>query len=277
MMETPKFQKTREFMFVTTVRDVSGSPRYHIHESYEMLYLISGKLNFFIEDRVYAVSPGNMILIPKGAIHKSYNSAAKYRRVVWNFTDTVIDKTMQPMLAELFAHQVYAPTDTLFMQNMLKFFMLESQRSRGGDLLADTASKHYLNILLLHLIRNRETYRVTDTNITNPTIERLIREVNRQYHLPITLKDVAHRLQLTPNYLSKLFHENTGMRFKEYLTDVRMKHARSLLEYTEKSISEIADACGFNDSNYFSTAFKSAAGVSPKQYRKNLFAKIEKR
>jgi len=58
------------------------------------------------------------------------------------------------------------------------------------------------------------------------------------------------------------------MGFKEYLTGVRIKNARYMLENTDKPISCIAESCGFNDSNYFSVAFKNIMGISPKQYRK---------
>ncbi len=110
--------------------------------------------------------------------------------------------------------------------------------------------------MLLYLIRNKENIIVKGTNITNPAIDRLIRYVNQNYASPITLKEVSQTLHLTPNYISKLFVNNTGMGFKEYLTGVRIKNARDMLENTNKQISAVANDCGFTDSNYFSSAFK---------------------
>ena len=171
------------------------------------------------------------------------------------------------MAEELFKHQVYSP-DLTFMRDIIKNFKTEWYYERKHEKLSPYFSKYYLNLLLLYLIRNKENIIVKGTNITNPSIDRLIRYVNQNYALPITLKEVSQALHLTPNYISKLFVDNTGMGFKEYLTGVRIKNARDMLENTDKSIATVANDCGFTDSNYFSsgisgvTATKSPAFLS---------------
>lgn len=266
-MEVLDYTMHKDFVFESSVINISGAPDYHIHEGYEMLYLISGNLNFFIDDKIFAVSPGNIMLIPKGAIHKSHNSASRYERVVWNFTENVIDKDIFDLTEDLFSHQVYSP-DAAFMQNIIKGFRNEWRNEHSHEPLSLHFSKQYLNILLLYLIRHKDEFTVKGTNITNPTIDRLIKYVNQNYAQQITLKELSHSLGLTPNYISKLFVENTGMSFKEYLTGVRIKNARELLENTDKPMSKVANLCGFNDSNYFSTAFKNVIGTSPMAYRR---------
>lgn len=265
-MEVVDYTMHKDFVFESKVIDVSGAPDYHIHEGYEMLYLISGNLNFFIGDKIFAVSPGNIMLIPKGAIHKSHNSASKYERVVWNFTDAAINADILPYINDLFVHQVYSP-DPKFMENIIHEFKHEWHNYYRKEEFALSFSKCYLNLLLLHLIRNKDKFTFRGTNITNPTIDRLIKYVNRNYSDAVTLKNLSQSLKLTPNYISKLFSENTGMGFKEYLTGVRIKNARDLLEGTNLPINTIAAKCGFDDSNYFSQAFKKVIGFSPKQYR----------
>ena len=172
------------------------------------------------------------------------------------------------MAEELFKHQVYSP-DLTFMRDIIKNFKTEWYYERKHEKLSPYFSKYYLNLLLLYLIRNKENIIVKGTNITNPSIDRLIRYVNQNYALPITLKEVSQALHLTPNYISKLFVDNTGMGFKEYLTGVRIKNARDMLENTDKSIATVANDCGFTDSNYFSSAFKNVIGIPPKKYRQS--------
>ena len=265
-MEVLDYKMHKNFVFEYSAPDVSGAPDYHIHEGYEMLYLISGNLELFIKDQVYSVAPGNITLIPKESIHKTRNTASEYERVIWNFTDNAIDSEMLADIEQLFSHHVYAPTDTKFMNTLIKNFKSEKN---SNDKYAQNISLHYLNILLAHLIRNMKNYAVTDNKITNPTIERLIKYTGENYCTPITLKDISKKFKLTPNYLSKLFYENTGLHFKEYLTSVRIRHAKDMLDNTDKSIKAIAYDCGFNDSNYFSTAFKEVVGISPASYRRN--------
>ena len=85
----------------------------------------------------------------------------------------------------------------------------------------------------------------------------------------ITLDDMAKKFSMSRSYLSKKFKASTGFGFKEYLINVRIKNACTLLLQTNKSITDIAFECGFNDSNYFGDAFRHIKGISPNKYRKN--------
>ena len=89
------------------------------------------------------------------------------------------------------------------------------------------------------------------------------------YNEKLVLEDMAERFNLSRSYLSKKFKSVTGFGFKEYIINVRIKHACELLPNTNKSITTIAFECGFNDSNYFGDAFRRTKGVSPNKYRRN--------
>ena len=88
------------------------------------------------------------------------------------------------------------------------------------------------------------------------------------YHVCAT-ENVADKFNLSRSYLSKKFKTATGFGFKEYIINVRIQNACRLLLESNKSITDIAFECGFNDSNYFGDAFRKAKGVSPHKYRKN--------
>lgn len=90
------------------------------------------------------------------------------------------------------------------------------------------------------------------------------------YSKHITLEDVALEINVSPQYLSKLFKEETGENFIDYLTAKRIKIAKDLLEKNELSVKEICFSIGYNDPNYFSRMFKINVGVTPTEYRDNL-------
>lgn len=84
----------------------------------------------------------------------------------------------------------------------------------------------------------------------------------------ITAAFVAKMVNMSVSHFSHVFKESTGMSFGEYVIQKRMNRAAKLLEETDLKISEIADAVGIDNPNYFSTKFKKAFSVSPSDYKK---------
>ena len=84
----------------------------------------------------------------------------------------------------------------------------------------------------------------------------------------ISSKDVCEHFSCSRSYMSREFNRYTGKTMREYLTELRIKDALTLLENSSLSVSEISYSVGFNDSNYFSSVFKSNIGISPQEYRK---------
>ena len=68
--------------------------------------------------------------------------------------------------------------------------------------------------------------------------------------------------------MSCKFKEHTGKTIKEYVTDVRISHAKDYLVGTTWSIEQIAENCGYQNPMFFSRVFKQVTGVSPTQWRK---------
>lgn len=81
------------------------------------------------------------------------------------------------------------------------------------------------------------------------------------------LGTVAKAISVNPSYLSRLFHKETHENFNSFLTSLRMTHAKYLLRSTQKSIADIADACGYNTPKYFITTFRQLEGITPAAYR----------
>ena len=73
---------------------------------------------------------------------------------------------------------------------------------------------------------------------------------------------------MSESHLSRKFKAHTGIGINEYITYVRITNAEKLLRETELSVTEVADQCGYSDSNYFSTVFKRIKGITPQKCRK---------
>lgn len=101
----------------------------------------------------------------------------------------------------------------------------------------------------------------------NTLTDRVIRYVNRNYTKNITLEEICKKFSCSRSRISHSFKKTTGKSFRQYLTDIRLQTAKSLLSHSNLSITEIAFSVGFNDSNYFSNVFKSIVGMAPRVYR----------
>lgn len=83
----------------------------------------------------------------------------------------------------------------------------------------------------------------------------------------VSLDDVSREVDISPYYFSKLFKEETGENFIEYITRIRMERAKELLADTNLSMKEICARIGYSDPNYFSRTFKKHVGVTPTEYK----------
>jgi two-component system response regulator YesN len=98
-------------------------------------------------------------------------------------------------------------------------------------------------------------------------VEKAKTYVESNFRSPLSYKDVARAVFISPSYFLALFKRETGVTFVDYLTGVRIDHAKRLLLSSDLSITTIAYEVGFNSSNYFSFLFRRIVGTSAKQYR----------
>ena len=90
--------------------------------------------------------------------------------------------------------------------------------------------------------------------------------VQDNYAQPLTRESVAQFFNITPNHLSKLFAQHGTMHFIEYVRWVRLAQARMILQKYHLSIHEVAQRCGFPDSDYFCRVFRRQFGLTPGEY-----------
>lgn len=98
-------------------------------------------------------------------------------------------------------------------------------------------------------------------------IDKINQYIHDHYNEDIGRNKIAGEFFLTPEYLSKLYKRKTGIVLKTYINNYRIEKAKELLQSSDKSISEIALAVGFDNFSYFSTLFKKSTGISPKDYK----------
>ena len=111
-----------------------------------------------------------------------------------------------------------------------------------------------------------EVYATRETR-NLPVIRQAVSYIKAHFREELTLDDVAKAVHFSPYYVSRLFKEELGLNFIEYVTRTRIDEAKRLLLETNQTISEIALSVGYQDPSYFTKVFKKMEGRTPTQFR----------
>jgi AraC-like DNA-binding protein len=131
------------------------------------------------------------------------------------------------------------------------------------------AALAYLTLLLVDVARLAADV-VGDLRRSNETLLAEVFEVIEQrFAQPLSLRDVATSVGMTPGYLTTLVRRRTGRTVVDWITERRMVQARQLLTETELPVSEIARRVGVADPGYFARVFRHSNGVTPLAWRRN--------
>ncbi|MCI1723617.1 MAG: response regulator [Lachnospiraceae bacterium] len=106
--------------------------------------------------------------------------------------------------------------------------------------------------------------------MTDSAVSKAKKYIDENYRKDLSLDEVSKIVNISPYYFSKLFKEETGENFIEYVTEARIRGAKELLADPGISIKEVCAMSGYSDPNYFSRIFKKYEGVTPSEYRENM-------
>lgn len=244
------------------------------HRYHELYYIAEGRCSVFIGQRTYRLQAGDFALIPAGTLHKTdFTSHGQNTKYVISFsvnTARQIDAFLQTDIAGTGFRpgKIKAPVqrqDAVLLLANRMLYEFENQPPLGKSLCLTLLAE-----LLISLQRYRSGEEESDGN-EDPVRGRM-RDVAaylcEHAREQITLTEVAAHFAVSPSHLSRIFHQETGFGVREYLIHYRIRMACDLLLNSGLSVTQIADQCGFSDSNYFGDAFKKATGLSPREYRK---------
>lgn len=127
--------------------------------------------------------------------------------------------------------------------------------------------KHLFNCILLDTLDVSDKVDASCREL-NPIVRESLSIMLSDPTAELSLELFAKKFNVTSPYFSRLFHEDTGVTFKRYLTSLRLEYAKQLLEENVLSIIDVGYECGFNTPSQFYRAFKAETGSTPSAYRK---------
>jgi len=248
----------------------------HTHSAYEIIFVLDGELDYFVEERTYRLTGGSILCIPANVIHQNVTAdKTKYRAIMIRFSKDFIQTHMDTEDASFF-YSCYYKTRALKLNADQAEAIRDLCLQMFGEFnTKDPEFEHYCHALLVQLVIKvkrislaaTEDSRVDYPNYLHMKISKIAGHINTAYKQPITLTDVARKFGISEYYLSRNFRNVTGFSFSEYLNTTRINMAKRLLRETNLNVTRIAEETGFNTITHFGRMFKSMTGLSPKAYR----------
>ena len=244
---------------------------FHAHDFLELYYFLDGSVTYYIEDQVYDLCPGDLLIIPAGKMHRPViaNEHAAYERMVLWITPQYLQSIdspagdLQKNLQKVGEHGYCVPfrgDETVFVTALLKK-LLYMQKN-------DTAPKFCAGAVELYLWTIFRSYGVIDTTHRNETqvIPQVIRYITEHFSEPLTLEDIAAEFFVSKSYLNRHFKAYTNSTVYAYIMALRLTHARRMLREGIPAV-EAGRECGFSNYSTFYKAFKTQTGLSPQQFK----------
>lgn len=171
------------------------------------------------------------------------------KRDYFNFT-----KQISKFEASLYKHNLI---NTELKTNM-SYFLIESMNCKVDP---STPFRQWI----IQLRRHGEDILIQNSHNVESIIEKVKKYIDQNYMYEISISEVSDMLHITPNYLSSLFHKETGITFTKYLTNTRMIKAKELLMNLGK-VKNVANSVGYTNTKYFSKVFKSYFYYYPSEF-----------
>ena len=238
----------------------TGTSWPHYHSLYEIYFLEDGNCTYIIDNKVYNAQPGDIVIIPDRIIHHTKYDDIKHSRILINCTEKYIPDSVRSGINS----GVYLYRNPFVYDEVKRILKTIEKEYSLQDSYSDEIISCHTHALFYLLMRNSDS--CLDIDAGNELIEQAVAYIRENFTSDITLSALAQKFSVSPEHFSRIFKKETGLGFSKYLNSLRLQYAEQLLKTAkDRNITQVAESCGFEDSNYFSKKFKEVYGTSPKK------------
>lgn len=254
-------------MNIRYVEDAVGVPdrlsEHHIHGECEIYIHLSGDVSFMVEDQLYPVQYGNVVITrPYEYHHCIYHTKTKHRHFWILFSGESNQHLLEMFFGRRKGSGNLLALDTEAMQEMVSlcFALCDSSHSK--------IEKYFFFFQMLRLLERAEII-VGDEMDSKQEMLSVLSAVHRRYSEKLSVRQLAEEAHISVSTLERWFEENLRMTPTAYIRKIRLANAARLLS-KQCSVTETADLCGFSDVSAMIGMFKKQYGVTPFQYKKQM-------
>lgn len=256
-------------------QEVDSTVSVHWHDFFEMEIVLSGSGTHVLNGTAKPLSRGMLFLLTPADFHEIIPAPGERIRV-YNliFTEQFIRPPVYELLfaenreyvftfAEAACAALEAEYDRIWEESNL--------RRPGGELLIQGAFER----IVIELVRkcgmnagDDDDRKPESFRPVHPAVRKAVTFIRHHFREPLTLESVARHAGLSANYFSECFCKQMGEPFQQYVQQIRLQFARSLLLVSALPVTEICYISGFRTFSHFERTFKQSFGLPPNGYRK---------
>ena len=253
---------------------------WHYHLEYELTFTVNSLGQRYVGDSIESYGDGDLALLGSNLPHtwmsqdKANREQPHLAHVFWikpDWIHALVDtsnelKAIKALLARSNRGLVWSPASADAVRPLIDSMRTLSPAGRLArliEVLAILAEAHDCRTLCAPRPEH-DPIRLTD----RPRIDRALEYIHKHYQSDIAMADLAELAALSISGLHRLFKRHTRQTVGEYITQLRIGKACSLLVSTEKPISCIADEVGYSNLSHFNRQFLSIKKLTPREFRR---------
>lgn len=257
------------------LKDTAGQERsFHFHEFDKVVLLLSGRVDYTVENTTYPLQPWSVLLVPHHAIHQAVIDVSEpYERIILyldngflnrifpnaGLTDCfeTADRTGRCMLLPDEAQREELTAVLQAFENAV------TDTRRGSDAMRDTLILQFF--ILINRISAADTPYAPERRLDGK-IREALSYISENLAGDLSVDVLADRVFLSRYHFMRLFKEQTGSTVHAYVRQKRLLYAARLIREGMPA-GQAAQTCGFNDYSVFNRAFRSSFGIRPADLR----------
>ncbi len=253
-------------------------PRYimnaHLHEEFEIIRILKGRFDLYVNNIVYTLSEGDFFLIECGNLHRGVPKDCVYECIVFNLNmlfkgrNDTISKYISPLISNDVRINQLIHNDSTFKETIATLFLKAGNKQPFYEF--EIYSILFSLFGQLYKKNNVISFPKSQHNHQTLILSEILDWINKHYAENISLERVAEHAGLSKKYLCRIFKKYTDKTIIGYINELKVENACYQIISMNKSITQAALDCGFNDISYFSKTFKKYMGITPLEFKKTI-------
>ena len=244
----------------------------HNHSAVEILLTLEGTVTYTVEDKLYQVRKGEILIVPPDTLHSLSMGEGSSRYLFLFEPDAIMSMRDIKYMASYFNKPFHlrdgSDAHVRIRELLLRANDAYEKREMLWNTLCYSCILRIYAILGQHYLGSVRPHTGDSTgNMDAEVVNAVMTYVNNHYREDLTLEEVAQFAGFSRYYFSRSFKKQTGYSFKEYLCQKRVQVAMDLLIRTNRSMRDVALESGFGSVATFNRVFREKKGCTPSQYR----------